>query len=101
MPSEPVHAFHDELSLLDGVGTAQAIRNGDLTATEAVTAAIARTEREIALMQEYRTRLTADLVTGKLDVREAAAKLPEPPAAAAAEPVADEPLEEIETEETE
>ncbi len=39
--------------------------------------AIARTEREIALMQEYRTRLTADLVTGKLDVRDAAAKLPE------------------------
>ena len=39
--------------------------------------AIARTEREIALMQEYRTRLTADLVTGKLDVRESAAKLPE------------------------
>ncbi len=31
--------------------------------------AIARTEREIALMQEYRTRLTADVVTGKLDVR--------------------------------
>ena len=42
--------------------------------------AIARTEREIALMQEYRTRLTADLVTGKLDVREAAAHLPAPPA---------------------
>lgn len=39
--------------------------------------AIARTEREIALMQEYRTRLSADIVTGKLDVREAAAKLPE------------------------
>jgi type I restriction enzyme S subunit len=39
--------------------------------------AIARTEREIALMQEYRTRLTADIVTGKLDVREAAAQLPE------------------------
>ena len=38
---------------------------------------IARTEREIALMQEYRTRLTADLVTGKLDVRAAAARLPE------------------------
>ena len=29
-------------------------------------------------MQEYRTRLTADIVTGKLDVREAAAKLPDP-----------------------
>ena len=42
--------------------------------------AIARTEREIALVQEYRTRLTADIVTGKLDVREAAAKLPDTPA---------------------
>ena len=39
--------------------------------------AIARTEREISLMQEYRTRLTADIVTGKLDVREVAAKLPD------------------------
>jgi type I restriction enzyme S subunit len=44
--------------------------------TEPLTTAIARTEREIALMQEYRTRLTADLVTGKLDVREAVDKLP-------------------------
>jgi len=33
---------------------------------------IAHTEREIALMQEYRTRLTADVVTGKLDLRPAA-----------------------------
>ncbi len=47
--------------------------------------AIARTEREIALMQEYRTRLTADIVTGKLDVREAAATLADPPADAEAE----------------
>jgi type I restriction enzyme S subunit len=38
--------------------------------------AIARTEREIALLQEYRTRLTADVVTGKLDVRAAVSKLP-------------------------
>lgn len=42
-----------------------------------LTTAIVRTEREIALMQEYRTRLVADVVTGKLDVRAAAAKLPE------------------------
>jgi type I restriction enzyme S subunit len=28
-------------------------------------------------MQEYRTRLVADVVTGKLDVREAAARLPD------------------------
>jgi type I restriction enzyme S subunit len=46
--------------------------------TRPLSNAITRTEREIALMQEYRTRLTADLVTGKLDVRAAAAELPEP-----------------------
>ena len=63
-------------------------------ATGAATNAIARTEREITLMQEYRTRLTADLVTGKLDVREAAAKLPAPPVAA----TPDEPLDDIESE---
>lgn len=38
---------------------------------------IGRTERGINLIREYRTRLTADIVTGKLDVREAAAKLPD------------------------
>jgi type I restriction enzyme S subunit len=32
---------------------------------------------EIALLREYRTRLIADVVTGKLDVREAAARLPQ------------------------
>ncbi len=61
--------------------------------------AIARTEREIALMQEYRTRLTADLVTGKLDVREAAAKLPVVDAEPAAEEALEELLEEPEPEE--
>ena len=66
-----------------------------------ITTAIARTEREIALMQEYRTRLTADLVTGKLDVREAAAHLPPPPVDASAEPAAEEALEEVEPEEIE
>ena len=68
-------------------------------ATKPMSDAIARTEREIALMQEYRTRLTADLVTGKLDVREAAAHLPAPPLETAVEPTPDEPLEGIETEE--
>ncbi len=34
-------------------------------------------EREIDLLREYRTRLIADVVTGKLDVREAAARLPD------------------------
>jgi type I restriction enzyme S subunit len=40
-------------------------------------AAIDRAQREINLIREYRTRLTADVVTGKLDVREVAAQLPE------------------------
>jgi type I restriction enzyme S subunit len=38
---------------------------------------ISRLEREIDLLREYRTRLVADIVTGKLDVREAAAHLPD------------------------
>ena len=42
-----------------------------------IASAIEHTNREIALLREYRTRLIADVVTGKLDVREAAAELPE------------------------
>ena len=38
---------------------------------------IERASREIALLHEYRTRLTADVVTGKLDVHESARKLPD------------------------
>ena len=36
-----------------------------------------RARRQIELLQEYRTRLIADVVTGKLDVRSAEAGLPE------------------------
>ena len=39
--------------------------------------AIARARRQIELLEEYRTGLIADVVTGKLDIREAAARLPE------------------------
>jgi len=45
--------------------------------TKSLNTAISRLEREIELLREYRTRLVADVVTGKLDVREAAAKLPQ------------------------
>lgn len=45
--------------------------------TAGVVLAISRMEKEIELLREYRTRLIADVVTGKLDVREAAASLPE------------------------
>ena len=53
--------------------------------------ASSRAEEEIELLREYRTRLIADVVTGKLDVREAAARLPQE-----AEDV--EPLDEAEAE---
>lgn len=45
--------------------------------TGVLEAAIKRAEYEISLIQEYQTRLTADVVTGKLDVRAAAAALPD------------------------
>ena len=46
-------------------------------ATAGIDAAIGRARRQIDLLREYRTRLIADVVTGKLDVRETAASLPE------------------------
>ena len=46
-------------------------------ATENLTKALASAKLEIDLLREYRTRLIADVVTGKLDVREAAARLPQ------------------------
>ena len=36
-----------------------------------------RTKSEITLLRDYRIRLIADVVTGKLDVREAAVRLPD------------------------
>ena len=42
-----------------------------------INAAITRARRQIELLQEYRTRLITDVVTGKVDVREAASQLPE------------------------
>ena len=47
-------------------------------------------DREIDLLHEYRTRLIADVVTGKLDVREAAAELPEEAVSGDAEQSAEE-----------
>ena len=67
--------------------------------TSPLVTALARTEREIGLLREYRTRLVADVVTGKLDVRAAVAKLP----AVATEPETipePEELAETEAEET-
>ena len=46
-------------------------------ATADIDSAINRARRQIELLREYRTRLIADVVTGKLDVSEAATKLGE------------------------
>ena len=69
VPLPPLPEQADIVRFLDG-------------ATAKMGAAIDRAGRQIHLLREYRTRLIADVVTGKLDVREAAAGLPEvdPPA---------------------
>ncbi len=57
--------------------------------TAKIDRAIAAARRSIELWREYRERLIADVVTGKVNVREVAAQLPEAPAeaeAALAEP---------------
>lgn len=60
--------------------------------TNDLTLAAHRLEREIELLVEYRTRLTADVVTGKLDVREAVKHVPE----VVAIDTADDPIEDTE-----
>ena len=45
--------------------------------TAALDAATASAQRETALLREYHARLIADVVTGKFDVREEAARLPD------------------------
>ena len=44
--------------------------------TSPITSSIKRTQRQLTLMEEYRTRLIADVVTGQIDVRDAAVELP-------------------------
>lgn len=58
-----------------------------------VSQAAVTTHRQMSLLREYRTRLISDVVTGKLDVREAAANLPDDPDAD--DPALDEALEEV------
>jgi type I restriction enzyme S subunit len=53
------------------------IVRGVSMATTSFDLAVANLTRDIALFREYRARLIADVVTGKLDVREAAATLPD------------------------
>lgn len=67
-------AIHVALPPCEEQGAILAGLAGELSG---VNNAISRLEREIDLFREYRTRVIADVVTGKLDVREAAARLPD------------------------
>ena len=65
-----------ELPVPPALAEQQAIVRCLRTGLGQVLEAISATHREIGLLREYRTRLIADVVTGKLDVREVAARLP-------------------------
>ncbi len=65
--SVPLPSLVEQQAILDSVAVEQV----------PLLAAMSRLEREIELLREYRTRLVADVVTGKLDVREVAARLPD------------------------
>lgn len=62
---------------LPPVGEQERILSALSNQTRPLSTTISRVEREIGLLREYRTRLVADVVTGKLDVLETAARLPE------------------------
>jgi type I restriction enzyme S subunit len=64
------------------------------SATEGADNAIQTTLRQITSVVEFRTRLVADVVTGKLDVRDAAARLPDYTSELEAEMAVDEEFDE-------
>lgn len=63
--------------LVPPVAEQEAIVTYIAEATSDLEKTIETANREISLLREYRTRLIADVVTGKLDVRDAAANLPD------------------------
>jgi type I restriction enzyme, S subunit len=55
----------------------RAIAKSIADSTRGLDSGLSRLGREIELLREYRTRLVADVVTGKIDVSEAAVRLPD------------------------
>jgi type I restriction enzyme S subunit len=72
----PKDRFLGAKTPLPSAGERVAILRAVQQETSSLIQAISRLEREIDLLREYRTRLVADVVTGKLDVSEASARLP-------------------------
>jgi len=76
---------HEQVMIVDAIDHA----------CDDIDATVEHIHREIELLREYRTRLIADVVTGKLDVREAAASLPdESEESARPDDLQEEPIEE-------
>ncbi len=63
--------------VLPEIGEQRAVLDSIRFQAQSLDKAISGAEREVAVLREYRTRLAADVVTGKLDVRQAAARLHE------------------------
>jgi len=97
----PVSSLKDFMFVVPPLKEAQyiAVKLGERVG--AIDIAISQVEREIFLIQEFRTRLIADVVTGKLDVRALATSLPEIiEPEAIGEPIDDEDLDDV-TDDTE
>lgn len=72
----PLSSLKDFRFALPPVSEANEIARRIGDETSAIDRRIERLEAEVQLLREYRTRLIADVVTGSLDVREAAANMP-------------------------
>ncbi len=72
-------SFLDMPIILPPAEEASAICTRIETETVELTKAIEIADREVSFLREYRKRLIADVATGKLDVREAAKRLPGQP----------------------
>ena len=84
-------AFHRVPSVMPPLAEQREIVDCVVRETAGVAATIAIIERQLQQIDEYRTRLVADVVTGQLDVRAAASSLPDlEPDTAPAEPSDDE-----------
>ncbi|MCK6372758.1 MAG: restriction endonuclease subunit S [Zoogloea sp.] len=72
----PLSSLKDFRFAIPPVAEARHIARRIDVETAAIEKSIERLEGEIELVREFRTRLVADIVTGRLDVRDAAAQLP-------------------------
>jgi len=65
----PAPALASARLALPPVASLESILNAVSAATKSTDAALANTEKEIALLQEYRACLISDVVTGEKDIR--------------------------------